>query len=129
MEHVKMLPQFLKMGYQNSQFIMDYNSKKLTFCDYYYLCKWYKQDKMTARDRFIGTYCAMRADNNPFHIYIHLYLLLFILDRKLFKIVRAFWNEWLRYDTIKQPEFIEPSYSQIISNFVHSLANVYSKKS
>lgn len=124
MEHVKMLPQFLEMGYQNSQFITDYDSKKLTIREYYSLCQWYKNDQPAARDRFIGKYCAMRADNNPFHVYFYLYLLLSILDRKLYKIVRAFWNEWERCDVNSNNDEAEGKWVDIINKFVGNISKL-----
>ncbi len=123
-----MLPQFLAMGYSNSEFISDYNSCKMNLSDYATLCNRYFIDKVPAMDRFIGTYCAMRADNNPKHNYNTYFMLMKCLNKPLFEIVEHFWEEWLKYDTDKQREIWEPDYGLIISNFVNELGNYFSKE-
>lgn len=128
MEHVKMLPKFLAMGYCNAEFISDYHSRKMDIQDFTALCNWYRIDKTGARDRFIGTYCAMRADNNPQHKYAIYYGLLKQLDKPLYDIVNRFWNEWLQYDTDKRREPWEPDYGPLISDFVHELGECLKAK-
>lgn len=128
MEHVKMLPQFLAMGYNNSEFIGDYDSCKMNFAEFTALCKWYIADKLPAMDRFIGTYCAMRADNNPKHNYDTYFMLMKQLNKSLFEIVERFWNEWLLYDTEKRREIWEPDYGPLIIDFVHELGDYFSKE-
>lgn len=128
MEHVKMLPQFLAMGYSNAEFIGDYYSCKMNLKDFSALCNWYIADKIPAMDRFIGTYCAMRADNNSDHKYNTYFGLMKLLDKSLYEIVERFWNDWVQYDTEKQREIWEPDYGLIISNFVNELGNYFSKE-
>ena len=108
MEHVKMLPQFLAMGYENSEFIDDYESSKFGFTEFGILCYWYAANRLPAMDRFIGTYCVMRADNNTAHKYGIMFHLMRLLDRPLLIIVEKFWDEWLQYDTNKHREMWEP---------------------
>ena len=127
MDHVKMLPQFLAMGYSNSEFIDDYNSYKMNLTEFIALCRLYIKNQKHAMDRFLGTYCAMRADSNPKHKYNTYFMLMRRLNKPLFEIVERFWNQWLQYDTEKQREIWEPDYGPIISNFVNELGNYFSK--
>lgn len=127
MEHVKMLPQFLAMGYNNSEFIADYNTKKLNLEGLSILCNWYVADRLRAMDRFIGTYIAIKADNNPTHKYGIYLVLLRLIDSELYKIVECFWTNWLNYDTEKKREIWEPDYGSIISYFVNTLG-IYMRK-
>lgn len=128
MEHVKMLPQFLAMGYSNAEFIADYNSCKMNLMDFSVLCNRYMEDKIPAMDRFLGTYCAMRADNNPEHDYNTCFGLMKQLDSPLFEIVERFWNNWLRYDAEKHREAWESDYGPLISEFVNELGGYYAKR-
>lgn len=128
MEHVKMLPQFLAMGYRNDEFVTDYNSCKMNLTEFSALCSWYIVDKTPAMDRFVGSYCAMRADNNPAHKYNTYFVLMKLFNKSLFEIVECFWNDWLQYDTEKRREIWEPDYGPIISNFVNDLGNHFSKE-
>lgn len=128
MEHVKMLPQFLAMEYNNAEFIGDYYSSKMNLKDFAALYYWYIADKISAMDRFIGTYCVMRADNNPEHKYNMYFRLMKLLNKSLYEIVERFWNDWLQYDTEKQREIWEPDYGPIIIDFVHALGDYFGKK-
>ena len=128
MEHVKMLPQFLAMGYSNAEFLSDYYDSKLHVWEYCDLCGKYMMDRRHGEDRFIGKYCAMRADNNPDHKYNMYFGLMKLLDKSLYEIVERFWNDWLQYDTEKQREVLEFDYGPIISNFVNELGIYYSKE-
>lgn len=122
MEHVKMQPQFIAMGYDNSEFLADYNDCKFNIEDYQALYLWYEIERMSAVDRMLGTYCAMRADKNPEHDYGTLYPLLQSIDEELYAVLEKFWDEWLQYDVEKKRTPIEPDYGPIISDFVQSLA-------
>ena len=99
MEHVKMLPQFLAMGYANNEFIDDYNEKKINCLLFSYIKYQYKYGNWRwAFDRIIGTIIVMKADNNPFHNY-EKYLNGFMkLAPELYTIVVDFWVAWLAYD-------------------------------
>ena len=78
-------------------------------------------------DRFIGKYCAMRADNNPTHKYGVMFFLMRQFDKRLFLIVEKFWDEWLQYDTNRHREIWEPDYGQLVDDFVHSLSKHFAK--
>ena len=127
MEHVKMLPQFLAMGYANYEFIDDYESSKLSLEELILLCKGYNTNRLSAMDRFIGTYCTMRADNNPAHKYGIMFFFMRLLDKRLFIIVEKFWDEWLQYDTNRHREICDPDYGQLVADFVHSLSKHFAK--
>ena len=127
MEHVKMLPQFLAMGYANYEFLADYESSKCSLDDLCIICNCYTANRLLAMDRFIGTYCAMRADNNPAHKYGIMFFLMRLSDKSLFIIVEKFWDDWLQYDTNRQRERGKPDYGQLVGNFVHSLSKYFAK--
>lgn len=127
MEHVKMLPQFLAMGYANYEFIDDYESSKLSLRElfrFYIRCI---SNRLYKMDRFIGKYCAMRADNNPAHKYGIVFFFMRLLDKPLFIIVEKFWDEWLQYDTNRHREIWEPDYGILVADFVHSLSKHFAK--
>lgn len=128
MEHVKMLPQFLAMGYSNSEFVSDYYVSKMYLFEYGDLCCRYARNRKLGVDRFIGKYCAMRADNNPDHSYNLYFGLMKQLDKSLYGIVERFWNDWLEYDTEKQREVWEPDYGLLNLDFINALGDYVDKK-
>lgn len=122
MDHVKILPWFLAMGYKNSEFVADYGEWRFErewYNDFYLL---YQMEIKQFIDRFVGTYAAMKADNNPTHIYDECYPLFQSIDGKLYAIVEKFWEDWLQYDVEKKREIWESDYGPIILEFVNSLS-------
>lgn len=127
MEHVKMLPHFLNMGYERSEFLADYNESKFDISECQLFCLLYESERLSIIERILGTYCAMRADCNPAHNYDECYSLLKSIDEYLYSIIEKFWGDWLQYDVEKKRDFLEPDYGPMISDFVHRLADYISE--
>lgn len=119
MEHIKMLPRFLSMGYDNSLFISDYKIRKFDDDAYKEIKKLHHQNHKMYVNKFLRHYIAMRADNNPEHNYDSLYYELECLDKDLYIIVKDFWDQWELCDLYKENNH---NYENIIQNFILRLS-------
>lgn len=116
LEHTKMLPIFVNLGFKNSQFISDCNSKKMSPRQMKDLKGVYDAG---AVDCFIGNFFAMKADNNRMNKYGDIYKNLAKLDTKLLKTLIDFWEDWLSFDYNDQND----NYNDIIQYFIEDLNN------
>lgn len=101
LEHMKMLPIFIDLGFKDSQFLSDYNSKKMSSGQMKELKIRYRESGIydkEAVDYFIAFFFAMKADNNQKNKYGDLYKNLVKLDKKLFRTLIDFWEDWLSFD-------------------------------
>ena len=120
LEHNKMLPKYLELGYDNSKFISDYSEIKITKK---YIEKLKESFKVNGKyyreafDVFIGKFFAMKSDNNPKHRYYEFYVQLKKIDPTLYKLLSDFWEDWLDYD-INNPE---DTYNDILEYFIDDL--------
>lgn len=99
MEHIKMLPMFLSMGYKNEEFIEDYYDPKIKWWEFFLIEFCYKIGyKRYTFDRIIGKFIAMKADNNPSHNYDKYFTKLSKLVPDLYETIETFWTAWLNFD-------------------------------
>lgn len=97
--HVKMLPIFIKLGYDKTNFIADSSLNK---CEINYARRIKKRFKFIgtynriAVDSYIGKYFAMKADVSE--IDYSSQLTIFIeTDKELYNILEHFWTKWLNF--------------------------------
>lgn len=120
LEHIKILPLYLDMGYPIENFISDYYSCKLTNVELDYICREYKNDISRSKynrfavNCFIGKFFAVKADVNPNNRYDYQMAVLDELDHKLFSALNKFWNSWIEYDIELKREVWEPDYHRIV---------------
>ena len=132
LEHVKMLPVYLKMGYPIDEFLLDYYDNKLTDNEVYRLCQSYKKGVLCTKynrlaiNYFIGKFFAVKADINPDNHYDYQMAALDKLDHKLFSALNVFWNGWVNYDIELKREAWEHDYHELVDILVNDLT-VWSK--
>ena len=99
LEHVRMFPDYLKLGYESKDFISDYSENKLTDAELMELKLYYKSNRVysiTAISQFIGKYFAAKACPNETHDYANRLEELRKVDRKLYTVLDNFMNAWLK---------------------------------
>lgn len=125
--HIKMLPEFIELGFKNSQFISDYNSKKMSSSQMREIKSRYRESGIYDReavDTFIGLFFAMKADNNRMNRYGDFYISLAKLDNKLFKALSDFWEDWSSFD------YNDPNdnFDDILQYFIQDLNSWFENK-
>ena len=132
LEHIKMLPLYLKMGYPIEKFLLDYNDNKLTDDEVDRLCKEYKKGVFCSKynrmaiNCFIGKFFAVKADINTDNHYDRQMAALDKLDHELFLALNYFWNGWVGYDVELKREAWEHDYHELVDKLVNDLT-VWSK--
>lgn len=132
LEHIKMLPLYLKMGYPIDKFLLDYNDKKLTDDDVDILYNTYKKGMFypnynhLAINCYIGKFFAVKADINTDNHYDRQMALLDKLDHGLFSSLNNFWNGWIDYNIELKREVWDNDYHELVVVFVNDLV-VWSK--
>lgn len=122
--HIKMLPEFLKLGYRPDEFISDYMENKFTdFEAYKIVSNFYNKAtstyKSTAIDYYIGKYIAVKACPNTSFNYKKNLQSLSDLDSNLFAILEKFHNAWTAYDKATASIIVNPH--SIASDFVDNM--------
>lgn len=127
LDHVKMLPLFLELGYDRKEFIQDYDTDKFTWLDLGYILAifrkswfWKKRYTATGVDQYIGRYFAARTCPDPSGDYTSQLNRLKKLDAELFEILETFFTAWENYD-YDNPDSYERSYHRFSLPFVDSL--------
>ncbi|MBQ3579842.1 MAG: hypothetical protein II975_02475 [Bacteroidales bacterium] len=122
LEHVKMLPVFLKMGYSCESFLYDYHDCKFTYSEVVYIKFFYKSGIFKVRVNtksvryYIAKFFAAKADVNPKNNYIKQLQRLQKIDSVLYSILDTFWDDWMKYDIESPRDILEDDYHQLISN-------------
>lgn len=132
LEHIKMLPLYLKMGYPIDKFLLDYNDNKLTNDEVDLLCKSYRKGvicpkyNLLAINCYIGKFFAVKADINTDNRYDHQMALLDKLDHELFSALNNFWDAWVNYDIELKREVWDNDYHELVVVLANDLV-VWSK--
>lgn len=133
LDHIKTLPIYLDLGYENSDFISDFYVNKLTdieilnikrnFCSTNNFKKYFSK---SAIDYFIGKYFAAVACSNVEFNYNEQLIKLKKIDTELFDILDQFVNTWREFDINEECPL--NSYQTIKYNFVCNLESWAKKK-
>lgn len=122
-DHIKMLPIYLDLGFNRENFIQDYNTQKCTdqeiilikaFIDLYDPI-WH-----FGADLYLGKYFAMHSCPNNRIDYSAFISELKNIDNSLFNILDTFWTAWISYD-IEKHNIDNYNYRNIANNFYDSL--------
>lgn len=123
LDHVKMLPVFLEMGYSRREFIQDYDTDKFTWLDLGYILatfqkSWLRKKRYTVKgvDQHIGRYFAAKTWFDPESDYTLQLSRLRKPDEELFQILDKFFTGWENYDYDS-----DDSYHRFSLPFVESL--------
>lgn len=127
LNHIKMLPEFIKLGYDKNEFLSDYFINKLTKNEILEIKKHYKKNalfkkvyKAKAIDYFIGKYFAAIACPNDSFNYDEQLEELKQIDADLFQILNKFLTDWIHFD-YKDTAPIMGSYHSFLFNFIENL--------
>lgn len=129
LEHVKMFPLYLEMGYDKKLFISDFDKPKLTSADIFYIQNNFRKKglfhkvvyKTSAIDSFIEKFfaaCACPNDAINYSLYLNE---LKSLDHQLYFILDRFWQEWLNYDIFVDHDSLGFNYNDLCFNFIDEL--------
>jgi hypothetical protein len=129
LDHIKMLPEFNRLGYDTNEFLSDSFVNKLTEEDLNKIRNYFvistpalKIYNSTAIDFFIGKYFAAIACPNITIDYVPQLNSLKKIDDELYQILEDFSNAWANFDySDKNP--ITGSYNILLFDFIDNLEN------
>ena len=129
LDHIKMLPEFIRLGYEPNEFISDSLVNKLTdeevlkiknhFVTNLFFKKVYNA---SAIDLYIGKYFAVLACPNKTFDYTIQLNKLKAINQELFQILEKFITAWINFD-YEDDDPIRGSYHILLFDFINSLEN------
>lgn len=118
LNHIKMLPLYLEMGFKREEFILDYHTHK---CEDYEIdliqSNW--STNTQAIDYYIGKFTAIKADANNSFNYSGSFNRLKEIDAILYNILETFVKEWQGFDIENHDPL--SSYRDIVDTFYANL--------
>lgn len=127
LDHIKMLPEFLRLGYCEKDFISDYSTNKLTPEEIAKISRHFSTSILFKRvynasaiDFFIGKYFAANSCPNKTFDYQRQLLDLKKIDPDLFQILETFLLDWKNYD-YNDTDPITGSYHSLLFDFIGNL--------
>lgn len=127
LDHIKMLPEFLNLGFNEKDFLSDYSANKLTDDEILKIKKHYtitisfkRVYNASVVDFFIGKYFASNSCPNKSYHYQSQLNELEKIDPDLFQILETFLNEWKNFD-YNDTNPITGSYHSLLFNFIENL--------
>lgn len=100
LEHVKMLPKFIELGYPRNEFVVDYLERKSSFTsiikillDFKFVGHW-----TTSLELYLARYFAIKACPDSKRSYGLSLFMLKRINNPLYKILDNFWKLWLAFD-------------------------------
>ena len=129
LDHIKMLPIFLEMGFHKEKFLLDYDDNKCTEAELLDIKKHYKIGShytIQAIEIFVGKFFAVKADPNETYDYKNCLIMLKKIDEKLFMVLNDFVVSWMKYDLDSKDIF--NSYRDLVDNFYKGLKSWMTNK-
>ncbi len=127
LEHIKMLPEFLRMGFSSQEFILDFSVNKLNdqeIWDIKMKFKTINQNTVnynsTAIRLYIAKYFAVKACPNKLINYEKGLSELKNVDNELYNILEEFMNEWEKFD-YNDSDPVTGDYNFLLSDFMDDL--------
>jgi len=126
LDHIKMLPEFLRLGYNKNKFISDYSINKLTKEEIVNIKKhftkgiFFKVYSAKAIDTFVGKFFAANTCSNDSFDYSKPLVELRQIDTDLFQILDAFLTNWKNFD-YTDIDRIPGSYHILLFDFIENL--------
>ncbi len=119
LDHVKMLPLYLEMGFDREKFLLDYHTDKCLDSEVSQLKRFYRTGKklnFTIVDNYLGKLLAMFADPNPAFTYTSQREQLKKIDPFLYSATLKMVNQWKK---------VELSGGNGVSNTYHEVVFAY----
>ncbi len=124
LEHRKMFPEFIAMGYKEQEFLADSQTPALTkeSADYLLLkIKFHGFYLAPGVGDFIGTYLAARLGCFSYYDYSEELQILRNAEPELSSILDSLAESWNKYDYEKEGDILATSYIEVIGDFVENL--------
>lgn len=121
LEHVKMFPLFVNLGYRRIDFLSDFKKEKLTDKEVLSIKSRFVQNNIIdkdALDYYIAKFFAVKACLSGNNYYKSLVSLKKI-SPNLYDILKEFWEDWRDFSLEEEPK----AYEEIIDIFIEELDN------
>jgi hypothetical protein len=130
LDHIKMYPEFVKLGYNPEEFLSDYSENKLTNDEILNIKKYFVRTgffkkaiyNKSAIDVFIGKYFAAISCPNKTFEYTRQLLDLKHIDSDLYCILDRFITSWMSFD-YNDNDPLTSGYHTLLFDFIESLEN------
>lgn len=129
LDHIKMFPEFIRLGYEADKFIADYSDSKLTEVEIFKIKKGFitkglfeKRYNSQIIDLYIGKYFAVIACPNKSIDYSKQFSDLKIIDSELFQILETFTTAWKTFD-YNDIDPLTGGYHLFLFEFIDKLEN------
>ena len=129
LDHIKMLPIYLQMGFKRDKFLLDYQLNKCSDDELWEIKNYFKNGNRyntQAIALFIGKYFGAVADPNDTFDYSNCLIKLKKIDAILFLALEAFVDSWKKYD-IDSNDGLN-SYRLLVDKFYEDLKGWMTKK-
>ncbi len=135
LEHIKMLPEFFKMGFDREDFISDYWTNKLSEDDLKLIKKHFRKKRLFERETFnskvidfyIGKCFAAKACPNQTYNYEKGLNELKLIDTDLYTVLQKFIRGWDKFD-FDDTDPLTGGYHDILFDFITGLTEWGIKK-
>ena len=125
LDHIKMLPVYLKLGFARDKFIIDYEKKKCTKQEVEQIQTYWKQGKKynaSAIEFYLEKYFSVKACPNTDFDYTDRLQELSQVDENLYAINERLINRWLAMK-IDSREILEDDYIIIAEDYINEMEN------
>lgn len=127
LEHIKIYPIYIELGFDKNKFTIDYFESKLTTTDIACLRSLYRSVGYFASDRFVGKLTAALADPNPEFDYSQQLIQLRKFDPHLFDITYKMVERWklTKFDNVS---VLDDDYNTVTWEYYQGLEKWIRKK-
>ena len=126
LEHVKLLPEFVKAGFEKEKFLDDYHVPK---CSNFHLqiieagmAKPTKRIPLPCLDLYVSRFFAMKGCGNDTLGHEFYLKSMQSIRPDLFSLLENFWEQWLSFD-IMQYDVMNYTFKKFTAAFVHDLGH------
>jgi hypothetical protein len=123
LDHAKILPIYLELGFEKEKFITDFDVFKCTDTEINELERYYRifnKINTNAVDPYIGRLISIIADPNENFDYVQYLLRLKNIDSKLFEVINNLFVNWKKVK-IENRTFLDDDYTDVLNVFVEEL--------
>ena len=127
LDHIKMLPEFIMLGFDQNEFLTDYYVNKLTNEEIAKIKTNFVAKKLFGKtynaktvDFYVGKYFAAKCCPNKTFDYDRQLKELSKIDTDLFQILENFMTEWVKFD-YNDTDPISGSYNTLLYDFIDNL--------
>lgn len=123
LDHSKMFPVYLELGFEREKSIKDYDIFKCTDSEINELEKYYRihnKINTNAVDAYIGRVVSIIADPNESFDYVHHLIRLKSIDSKLFNVINNLFINWKKVK-IENRTILDEDYTDVLNVFIEEL--------